>query len=143
MEVIMKGFREFLLKTNALALAVGVIIGGAVGKVVASLVSDILMPPIGLLMGNVDFSGLFFNLGAGTYATLEEARAAGAPTLNYGLFINTTVDFIIVAFCVYMITKVAMTPAPAPAGPAMKTCPQCAESVLQAARKCRYCASPF
>ena len=139
----MKGFKEFLLKTNALALAVGVIIGGAVGKVVASLVSDILMPPIGFLLGNVDFSGLFLNIGRGAYVTLEEAKAAGAPTLNYGLFINSVVDFVIVAFCIYMITKLAMRPAPAPAGPAMKTCPQCAESVLQAARKCRYCASPF
>ena len=139
----MKDFKDFLLKTNALALTVGVIIGGAVGKVVASLVSDILMPPIGFLLGNIDFSGLFLNIGLGGYATLEEPKAAGAPTLNYGLFINSVVDFVIMVSCIYMITRLAMRPAPAPAGPAMKTCPQCAESVLQAARKCRYCASPF
>jgi large conductance mechanosensitive channel len=137
----MKEFRQFLLKTNALALAVGVIIGGAIGKVVSSFVNDVLMPPIGLLVGNVDFGGLFLNLGTGGYATLEEAQKAGAPTLNYGLFINTVIDFVIIAFCVFLITKIAMRPAPAPAGPAMKTCPQCAETVLAAAKKCRYCAS--
>lgn len=137
----MGGFKEFLMKTNALALAVGVIIGGAVGKVVASLVGDILMPPIGLLLGNVDFSNLFLNLSGASYATLEEAKKAGAATLNYGAFINTVVDFGIVAFCVYVITKIAMKPAPAPAGPAMKECSLCGESILKVAKKCRYCTS--
>ena len=136
----MKGFKEFLLQTNALALAIGVIIGGAVGKVVGSLVKDILMPPLGLILGKVDFSNLFINLG-GNYATLAEAQAAGAPTLNLGLFFNAIVDFVIIAFCIYMIAKVAMKPAPAPPGPAMKDCPMCAEKVLAAAKKCRYCAS--
>lgn len=135
----MKGFREFLLQTNALALAVGVIIGGAVGKVVSSLVSDIIMPPIGLALGNVDFSNLFINLGGVPYASLDEAKKAGAATLNYGAFLNSVVDFIIVAFCIYFITKIAMKPAPAPA---MKPCGECAEQVLAAAKKCRYCASP-
>lgn len=139
----MKGFKEFLLQTNALALAVGVIIGGAVGKVVASLVKDILMPPIGLLLGNVDLSNLFLNLGQGAYKTLDEAQKAGAPTLNYGVFSNSIIDFIIIAFCVYMISKVAMKPAPAPPpGPPMKDCPQCAERILASAKKCRYCTSP-
>ena len=137
----MKGFKEFLLSTNALALAIGVIIGGAVGKVVGSLVKDILMPPLGLILGKVDFSNLFVNLGAMKYATLAEAQAAGAPTLNLGLFLNSVVDFVIIAFCVYMIAKVAMKPAPAPPGPAMKDCPQCAEKVLASAKKCRYCTS--
>jgi|SRR6266850_7775589 len=137
----MREFKEFLLKTNALALAVGVIIGGAAGKVVTSLVNDILMPPLGLLLGKVDFSNLFVNLGPQAFATLDEARKAGAPTLNYGLFGNTIVDFVVVAFCVFMIMKVAMKPpAPVP-GPAMKDCAQCAEKVLAAAKKCRYCAS--
>ncbi len=138
----MSGFKEFLLKSNALALAIGVIIGGAVGKVVSSLVNDILMPPLGLLLGKVDFSNLFVTLGPESYATLEEAKKAGAPTLNYGLFINTIVDFVIVAFCIYMITKIAMRPAPAPPGPAMKSCPQCTEQIPAAAKKCRYCQSP-
>jgi len=137
----LKDFKAFLLKTNALGLAVGVIIGSAAGKVVTSLVKDLLMPPIGLLMGKVDFSGLFINLGPTAYATLAEAQKAGAPTLNVGLFINTIVDFVIVSFCVFMIIKVAMRePAPAP-GPAMKDCAQCGEKVLAAAKKCRYCAS--
>src|SRR5437867_6935466 len=119
----MKGFKQFLLQTNALALAIGVIIGGAIGKVVTSLVNDILMPPIGLLLGNVDFGGLFLNLGSTTYTSLAEAKKAGAPTLNYGLFINTLMDFVIISLCIYLITKIAMKPAPAPAGPAMKGCP--------------------
>ena len=138
----MRGFKQFLMQSNALALAIGVIIGGAVGRVVSSLVNDILMPPIGLLLGNVDFSGLFLNLGSTSYTTLAEAKKAGAPTLNYGLFINTVIDFMIVSFCIFMITKIAMRPAPAPPGPAMKSCPQCGEQILAAARKCKFCTSP-
>ncbi len=137
----MKGFKQFLMQTNSLALAIGVIIGGAVGKVVSSLVNDLLMPPIGLLLGNVDFSGLFLNLGSTSYATLSEAKKAGAPTLNYGLFINTVIDFVIVSFCIFMITKVAMRPSPGPAGPATKACPQCGEQILAVARKCKFCTS--
>lgn len=138
----MREFKEFLLKSNALALAVGVIIGASVGKVVSSLVNDILMPPIGLLLGNVDFSNLFLNLSSNHYATIEEAKKAGAPTLNYGLFINSIIDFVIIAFCIFLITKVAMRPAPAPPAPATKECPQCCETILKAAKKCRYCGSP-
>jgi len=137
----MKGFKQFLMQSNALALAIGVIIGGAVGKVVSSLVNDILMPPIGLLLGNVDFGGLFLNLGSTSYATLSEAKKAGAPTLNYGLFINTVIDFVIVSFCIFMITRIAMRPSPAPAGPATKACPQCGEQILAVARKCKFCTS--
>jgi large conductance mechanosensitive channel len=138
----MREFKEFLLKTNALALAVGVIIGGAIGKVVSSLVNDLLMPPIGLLLGNVDFSSLFINLSSNHYATLDEAKKAGAPVLGYGVFINTIIDFIIVSFCIFMITKIAMRPAPAAPAPATKECPQCCEAILKAAKKCRYCGSP-
>jgi large conductance mechanosensitive channel len=134
-----KGFKEFLLQTNALALAIGVIIGGAAGKVVSSLVNDILMPPIGLLLGNVDFSGLFINLSATPYATLAEAQAAGAPTLRYGVFLNTVIDFVIVAFCIYMISKALIKPAPA--APASKECPECGETVLAKAKKCKFCTS--
>lgn len=138
----MKEFKEFLLKSNALALAIGVIIGGAVGKVVSSLVSDILMPPIGLLLGNIDFSNLFLNLSTTHYATLDEAKKAGAPTLNYGMFINSIIDFIIIAFCIFLITKLAMRPQPAPPAPPAKECPQCCESIAKAAKKCRFCGSP-
>ena len=138
----MKEFKDFLLKTNALALAIGVIIGGAVGKVVSSLVSDILMPPIGLLVGNLDFTNLFLNLSTTDYATLDEARKAGAPTFNYGLFINSVIDFVIIAFCVFVITKIAMKPGPPAPVPPSKECPQCCETIAKGAKKCRYCASP-
>jgi large conductance mechanosensitive channel len=139
----MKGFKEFLLKTNALALAVGVIIGGAVGKVVSSLVTDILMPPIGKLLGGVDLSSFFINLGSGTYSTLAEAKAAGAATINYGVFLNAIIDFVIIAFCVYMISKVALkAEAPAPPAPPTKACPQCSETILASAKKCKWCTSP-
>jgi large conductance mechanosensitive channel len=139
----MKGFKEFLLQTNALALAIGVIIGGAVGKVVSSLVADILMPVIGLLLGKVDFSNLFVQLGGKeSYATVAAAKAAGAATLNYGVFINTIIDFVVIAFCIFMITKIAMKPAPPPPpGPATKDCPQCAERILASAKKCKFCTS--
>ena len=138
----MKEFKEFLLKTNALALAIGVIIGGAVGKVVSSLVSDILMPPIGLLLGNIDFSNLFLNLSTTHYATLDEAKKAGAPTINYGLFVNAIIDFVIISFCIFVITKIAMRPEPAAPAPPAKECPQCCEAIAKAAKKCRYCGSP-
>jgi len=105
------------------------------------VVNDLLMPPIGLLLGNVDFSNLFVTLNGAHYATLAEANAAGAPTLRYGVFLNTVVDFVIVAFCIYMIGRIAMKPSPAPAGPPMKECPQCGEQILAKAKKCRYCTS--
>ena len=99
-------FKGFLLKTNALALAVGVIIGGALGTVVTSLVNDIIMPPIGMLMGNVDFSNLFVNLGMSQpYTSVAEAEAAGAPIIKYGIFINTVLDFVIVAFAIFLVIR--------------------------------------
>ncbi len=97
------GFKKFIMRGNVVDLAVGIIIGAAFGKIVSSLVTDILMPPIGMLMGNVDFSGLFINLSGTHYPTLVAAKKAGAPTLNYGLFINSVIDFLIVAAAVYIV----------------------------------------
>jgi large conductance mechanosensitive channel len=98
-------FREFAIKGNAVDMAVGIIIGAAFGRIVSSLVNDVIMPPIGRLLGNVDFSGLFINLGSTAYQTLAEAQKAGAPTLNYGSFIQTVFDFLIVAWAVFMMVK--------------------------------------
>jgi large conductance mechanosensitive channel len=101
----MQEFKEFALKGNVVDMAVGVIIGGAFGKIVSSLVADVLMPPIGLLMGNVDFSKLYLNLSSTSYATFEEAAKAGAPMVRYGVFLNTVLDFVIVAFVIFMVIK--------------------------------------
>lgn len=100
-----KEFREFAVKGNAVDMAVGIIIGVAFGKVISSLVSDVIMPPIGMVLGNVDFSGLFINLGSQTYTTLAEAKKAGAPTLNYGIFIQAVLDFLIIAAAVFALVK--------------------------------------
>ena len=127
-------FREFLLKTNALALAVGVIIGGAVGKVVSSIVGDLLMPVIGVLIPGGEWRELKVVL-----TTKPDGTAANAIT--YGQVLGNVVDFVIIAFCVFMITKVLLRPAPAAPGPPTKTCPECLETIPQAARKCRACAS--
>ena len=101
----LKEFKEFAMKGNVLDMAIGVIIGGAFGKIVSSLVSDVLMPPIGLLMGGVDFSSLFLNLSGTPQPSLAAAKAAGAPTLNYGVFLQTTFDFIIIAFVIFLLVK--------------------------------------
>ena len=118
----LKEFKEFAMKGNVLDMAIGVIIGGAFGKIVSSLVSDVLMPPIGLLTGGVDFSSLFLNLSGTPQASLAAAKAAGAPTINYGVFLQATFDFIIVAFVIFLLVKQMnrfkkeVPPAP-PAGP--------------------------
>jgi large conductance mechanosensitive channel len=127
-------FKKFLLQTNALALAVGVIIGGAVGKVVSSLVSDLLMPVIGLLVPGGAWRDLKYVLRVNPDGTPGNA-------LTYGAFIGAVVDFVIIAFCVFMITKALLKPAPAPAAPPTKACPDCLETVPAAARKCRACGS--
>ena len=127
-------FKSFLLKTNALALAVGVIIGGAVGKVVSSLVSDLLMPVIGLLIPGGAWREMSFVLS-------RKADGSAANAITYGAFIGNVVDFVIIAFVVFMITKALLKPAPAAPGPPMKECPECKESIPAAARKCRMCAS--
>jgi large conductance mechanosensitive channel len=101
----LKEFKDFAMKGNVLDMAIGVIIGGAFGKIVSSLVSDVLMPPIGLLLGGVDFTGLFLNLSGTPQPSLAAAKAAGAPTLNYGVFLQTVFDFIIIAFVIFMFIK--------------------------------------
>ena len=140
----LKEFKAFVMRGNVLDLAVGVIIGAAFGKIVASLVDDILMPPIGRVMGQVDFSGLFINLSGKPYETLTDAKAHNAPTLNYGIFLNTVIYFLIVAFCVFIIVQLVShwvnKPAP-PAPPTTKDCPQCAMSIPIAAKRCGHCTS--
>ena len=137
-----KEFKEFAMRGSVIDLAVGVIIGAAFGKIVSSLVEDVIMPPIGRLLGHVDFSNLFFNLSEKSYETLAAAKAAGAPTLNYGLFLNTVINFLIVAFCVFLVVQQVnrWTKKPAaPAAPTTKDCPQCAMSIPIAAKRCGHC----
>ena len=130
------------MRGSVVDLAVGVIIGAAFGKMVSSLVEDVMMPPIGRLLGHVDFSGLFINLGEKSYETLAAAKAAGAPTLNYGLFLNAIINFLIVAFCVFLVVQQVnrWTKKPAPAAaPTTKECPQCAMTIPMAAKRCGHC----
>jgi large conductance mechanosensitive channel len=140
----LKEFKEFAMKGNVMDLAIGIIIGGAFGKIVSSFVADVIMPPIGLLLGKIDFSSLFINLSGKTFATLAEAKKAGAPTLNYGLFINTIIDFVIVAFVVFLLVKqinrLKKEAPPAPAPPT-KECPFCFTSIPEKAVRCPHCTS--
>ena len=140
----LKEFKEFAMRGSVVDLAVGVIIGAAFGKIVSSLVEDVMMPPIGRLLGHMDFSGLFINLGDKSYETLAAAKAAGAPTLNYGIFLNAVVNFVIVAFCVFLVvqqvSRWTRKPAPA-AAPTTKECPQCAMTIPIAAKRCGHCTS--
>ena len=141
----LKEFKEFALKGNAVDLAIGVIIGAAFGGIVTSLVNDVMMPPIGKALGGVDFSNLFLVLGDGMYPSLKAAKEAGAATINYGVFINVVINFLIVAFVLFMVVK-AMNrmkreaPSPAPA-PTEKECPQCATSIPIKAKRCPHCTS--
>ncbi len=138
-----KEFKEFAMKGNVLDMAVGIIIGAAFGKIVGSLVSDVLMPPLGLLLGKIDFSSLFINLSGQAYATLADAKKAGAATINYGVFINTIIEFVLVAFAVFLLVKQInklKRPAPA-AAPATKDCPFCASAIPIPATRCPHCTS--
>ena len=140
----LKEFRDFAMRGNVVDLAVGVIIGAAFGKIVTSFVSDILMPPLGLLLGRVDFSGLFINLTSTHYNTLVEAKAAGAATLNVGLFINAVIDFLIVAFAVFLLIRQInrFMPKPAPAAaPVTKDCQYCLTAIPLKATRCPSCTS--
>jgi len=138
-----KEFKEFIMRGNVLDLAVGVVIGAAFGKIVASLVTDILMPPIGAVLGRVDFSNLFIDLSGHGYSSLEAAKAAKAATINYGLFLTTVVDFLIVAFVIFMVVKQAnrMKRQPAPAAATTKECPFCRTAIPIAATRCPNCTS--
>ncbi|HVN83249.1 MAG TPA: large-conductance mechanosensitive channel protein MscL [Candidatus Binatia bacterium] len=139
-----KEFKEFAMRGNVLDMAIGVIIGAAFGKIVTSFVNDILMPPFGLLLGKVDFSNLFVSLSDQSYPNLSAAKAAGAATLNYGLFLNTVLDFLIVAFAIFLLIKQVnrfiKPPAPAPA-PTTKECPFCIASIPLKATRCPHCTS--
>lgn len=132
-------FKAFVSRGNVVDLAVGVIIGAAFGKIVSSLVSDVLMPPIGLAAGKVDFSGLFINLSGEHYPSLAAAKAANAPTLNYGIFLGTVIDFLIVAVAVFFLVQWSKRLLPKP--PATRPCPECCESIALAARRCPRCTS--
>jgi large conductance mechanosensitive channel len=139
---VFKEFKEFAMRGSVLDLAVGVIIGAAFGKIVSSLVEDIVMPPIGRLLGHVDFSTLFINLSDKSYETLAAAKAAGAPTLNYGNFINTIINFLIVAFAIFLVVRSVNKWMPKPAAPVTtKDCPQCAMAIPVGAKKCGHCTS--
>src|SRR3990170_2320259 len=132
----LKEFKEFVLRGNVLDMAVGITIGAAFGKIVSSLVSDVLMPPIGLLVGQVNFSDLFINLSETAYPSVDPARAPGAPTLNSGLFLTPVIDFMIVAAVIFalvrQVNRMKRQPEPAPAVPTTKPCPQCTSEVKAA-----------
>ena len=148
---VLKEFKEFAVKGNVIDLAVGVVIGGAFGAIVKSLVDDVIMPPIGLLIGNVDFSNLFFVLKdgakqAGPYVSVAAAKQAGATTLNLGLFINSLVSFTIVAFAIFMLVKAINRlkreeAAPTPAAPTTKECRYCLSAIPEKATRCPCCTS--
>ena len=140
----LKEFKEFAMRGNVLDMAVGIIIGAAFGKIVASAVDDILMPPLGRLLGHVDFSNLCLNLGDKTFESLSAAKAAGAPTLNYGVFLNTIINFVIVAFAVFLLVRAVnrwVAKPAAAAAPTTKDCPQCAMPIPLAAKRCGHCTS--
>ena len=140
----LKEFRAFVLRGNVLDLAVGVIIGAAFGKIVTSLVNDIIMPPIGLVIGRIDFRNLFVALNGQHYASLADAQKAGAPTINYGQFVNTCIEFLIVAFVIFLlvreINKLKAAPPTAPSEPG-RNCPYCISRVAEGATRCPFCTS--
>ena len=141
----LKEFREFAMRGNVLDMAVGIVLGASFGGIVTSLVNDVLMPPIGLLLGKVDFSNLFVTLRGPHLASVAQAKTAGAVTLNYGLFLNTLINFLIVAFAVFLlvrqVNRLMPKPAPAPAPPAMKDCKFCCSSIPLQATRCPHCTS--
>jgi len=146
MEVTMlKEFKEFAMRGNVIDLAIGVIIGSAFGKITTSLVSDIIMPPIGLLLGKVDFSNLYINLSGGSFQSLAQAKEAGAVTINYGLFLNTVLDFLVIAFVVFLlirqINKLQKPESPQEPEPETRQCPFCLTASPIKATRCPACTS--
>jgi len=139
----LKEFKEFAMRGNVIDLAVGIILGAAFSGIVTSLVKDVIMPPIGMILGGVDFSEFFINLSGTPYETLAAAQEAGAATINIGLFINTVLNFVIVAFAIFIVIKQInrLKKAPPPADPTTKDCPQCLSSVPIKATKCAFCTS--
>jgi len=143
-KTVLKEFKEFAMRGNVMDLAVGVIIGAAFGKIISSLVEDVIMPPIGKLLGHVNFSDLYINLSGETYKSLADAKAHSAATLNYGVFLNTVINFLIVAFAVFLVVHQVnrWTKKPeAPAAATTKDCPQCAMTIPIAAKRCGHCTS--
>ena len=139
----LKEFREFVMRGNVVDLAIAVIIGAAFGKIITSFVEDVLMPPIGLALGNVDFSNLFINLSGKDYPSVAAAKAAGAATLNYGIFLNHIINFLIIAFAIFLLIKQVNRlnkPAAAPA-PTIKECPYCFSTIPLKATRCANCTS--
>jgi len=136
-------FKAFIMRGNVVDLAVGVIIGASFGAIITSLVNDVLMPPIGRLLGSADFKDLFISLTGQAFPSLAAAKAAGAPTLNYGVFLNTVINFVIVAFAVFMLVRQVnrLFPKPAPAAPATKECAWCATAIPVKATRCPHCTS--
>lgn len=141
----LKEFKEFAMRGNVLDMAIGIIIGAAFGKIVTSLVNDLLMPPLGLLIGQVDFSSLFINLSGQHYASLAEAKAAGAATINFGVFLNTVIDFVLVAFAVFLLVKqinrLKRQPEALPTVPTTRECPYCLSVIPIKAVRCPHCTS--
>jgi large conductance mechanosensitive channel len=139
----LKEFKEFAMRGNVIDLAIGVVIGAAFGKIISSLVEDIIMPPVGLLLHGVNFTDLFISLDGRHFSSLALAKAVGAPTLNYGLFLNNVINFLVVAFCVFIlvqqINRWTRKPQPEAAEPSTKECPQCTMMIPVRAKKCPHC----
>jgi large conductance mechanosensitive channel len=139
-------FKKFIMRGNVLDLAIGVIIGAAFGKIVTSVVNDLLMPVIGLAVKGIDFSNLFISLNGQHYDTMADAKKAQAPTINYGVFLNTVIEFVIIAFVIFLIVKAVNKimpplPPPPPPPPATKECPQCCSAIPLGAKRCPACTS--
>jgi large conductance mechanosensitive channel len=139
----LKEFKDFAVRGNVVDMAVGIIIGAAFGKIVSSMVGDVLMPVIGKATGGVNFSEMFIALGPGDFATRAAAAEAKVATINYGVFINTVIDFVIVAFCIFMVIKQMnrLKKAPAPVAATTKECPQCLMAIPIKAKRCGFCTS--